>query len=194
MDKVIETNPSGKEPKQKEPLLSVLYDWLEVFCLAAVLVILIFTFVGRTATVVGNSMEHTLQNGDRIVVSSLFYTPECGDIVVVQKESGRYENELLIKRVIAEGGQTVTFDFENWTVSVDGKVIDEPYVRRVMGDMYKGDIAGDTVTVPEGCYFVMGDNRNESSDSRYDTVGFVKKTEIIGQAFFRISPSFGRLK
>ncbi len=195
MDKINEINPSDseKKPKLKTPLLIAVYDWLEVFCLAAVLVILLFTFVGRTATVVGDSMERTLHNGDRVLVTNLLYQPECGDIVVVQKESGHYENELLIKRVIAKGGQTVTFDFESWTVSVDGEVIDEPYVRRVMGDMYKGDISGDTVTVPEGCYFVMGDNRNDSADSRYDTVGFVKKTEIIGRAFFRLAPGFGKL-
>ena len=195
MDKAIGTNPSASEknPKSRAELLKAVYDWLEIFCLSAVLVILLFTFVGRTATVVGDSMERMLHNGDKVLVSSLLYTPECGDIVVVQKESGYYEDELLIKRVIAKGGQTVTIDFEAWTVSVDGEVIDEPYVRRVMGDMHKGDMTVDTVTVPEGCYFVLGDNRNESSDSRYDTVGFVKKTEILGHAFFRISPDFGKL-
>ena len=195
MDKAIGTNPSASEknPKSRAELLKAVYDWLEIFCLSAVLVILLFTFVGRAATVVGDSMERTLHNGDKVLVSSLLYTPECGDIVVVQKESGYYEDELLIKRVIAKGGQTVTIDFEAWTVSVDGEVIDEPYVRRVMGDMHKGDMTVDTVTVPEGCYFVLGDNRNESSDSRYDTVGFVKKTEILGHAFFRISPDFGKL-
>ena len=197
MDKMSEINPSApaQEPKEKTPLLISVYDWLEVFCLAAVLVILLFTFVGRMATVVGDSMENTLHNGDRVVVSNLLYTPARGDIVVVQKESGHYENELLIKRVIAEGGQTVTFDYAAWTVCVDGEVIDEPYVKRILGEMmYRGDIAGDTVTVPEGCYFVMGDNRNDSADSRYNTVGFVKKTEIIGRAVFRLSPAFGKLE
>ena len=178
---------------KKVPLIVSVYDWLEIVCISVVLTVLIFTFVGRTATVFGDSMTHTLREGDRLAVINLMYTPERGDIVIVQKESGYYADELLIKRVIAKGGQTVTFDFETWTVSVDGEVIDEPYVRRVMGDMHKGDMTGDTITVPEGCYFVLGDNRNESSDSRYDTVGFVKKTEILGHAFFRISPDFGKL-
>ena len=196
MDEVNEKReaPDGEEPKRKGSLLSSVYDWLEVVCLSAVLVVLIFTFVGRMATVVGASMENTLSEGDRVLVTSFFYTPEIGDIVVVQKESGYYEDELLIKRVIAKGGQTVTFDFDTWTVSVDGEVLDEPYVKRVAGYMKRGDVVGDTLTVPEGCYFVMGDNRNGSTDSRHLLVGFVEETEIVGKAFFRLSPFFGSLK
>ena len=201
MDESNEMNPSvpseepvaAEEPKKKEPFLSVLFDWLEVFCLSVVLVVLVFTFVGRMATVVGDSMERTLQNGDRVLVSSFFYTPKQGDIVVVQKESGTYDNQLLIKRVIATGGQTITFDFETWTVRVNGEIVDEPYVNRVVGAMKKGDMTGDTITVPEGCYFVMGDNRNASADSRYDSIGFVKETEIVGKAVYRVSPSFDKL-
>ena len=127
MDEINEMNlPESEEaPKKKGFSMSALYDCLEIFCLSVVLVIMIFTFVGRMATVVGESMENTLQNGDRILVSSFFYTPECGDIVVIQKESGYYDDQLLIKRVIAAGGQTVKFDFEEWTVTVDGKTMDE---------------------------------------------------------------------
>ena len=192
IDEVGTPNPT-EEKKEKKELLTTIFDTLEIFCLSVVLVILIFTFVGRMATVVGDSMEPTLQNGDRVLVSSFFYTPECGDIVVVQKESGYYDDQLLIKRVIAKGGQTITFDFADWVVYVDGELIDEPYINRVLGAMKKGDVTGDTVTVPEGCYFVMGDNRNFSADSRYDTVGFVKETEIVGHTIVRISPDFKTL-
>ena len=78
------------EEKKKEPLIVSVYDWVEVVCIASILVILIFTFIGRIATVIGSSMTNTLYNGDRLIVSNLFYTPECGDIVIVQKESGHY--------------------------------------------------------------------------------------------------------
>lgn len=179
-----------EKKKKKQTPLESLYDWFEVACFAAAVVILLFMFVGRMSTVVGSSMANTLSNGDRVLVWNFLYTPERYDIVVVQKEEGYYEDELLIKRVIAKGGETVTFDFQNWKVFVDGEEVDSDFVRRIEGEsMERGMMpyAG-TITVPEGHYFVLGDNRNESTDSRFAEVGFVKESEIIGKAVFRILP------
>ena len=180
---------AASSPERKKPsLMANLYDWFEVLCVAAVIVVLIFTFVGRMATVNGSSMSDTLLSGDRLIVTNLFYTPQRYDIVVVQKKDGYYSDELLVKRIIAKGGETITFDFDNWTVTVDGITLYEPYVKRIFGSMEREDIDGYTVTVPEGCYFVMGDNRNRSLDSRDSSIGMVDQRYILGKAVFRLFP------
>lgn len=174
--------------KKKTSTKEFLYEAYEEICYVVVLVILIFMFVGRMATVSGGSMMNTLQHEDRILMTNLFYTPDRLDVVVIDKEDGYYRNELLIKRIIAMEGETVTIDFDTWTVTVDGVVLREPYVYRTLGRMDPEDMTENTFVVPEGCYFVMGDNRNGSTDSRSHLVGFVKESEILGHAVFRLFP------
>ena len=128
-------------------------------------------------------MQQTLIEPDRLIVSKLFYTPKQGDIVVLRKES--FKDDAIIKRVIAVGGQTVDIDFTEGVVYVDGVALDEPYVN---APTYDPEDFTEPVEVPEGCIFVMGDNRNHSTDSRDARIGVVDNRYIIGKALFRITP------
>ncbi len=110
-------------------------------------------------------MLNTLEENDVLIISNLFYTPKQGDIVVFESDVTGYDRPY-VKRIIATEGQTVNIDFNNWIVYVDGKPIDEPYVRQVTAPMDSSVFIQYPYTVSEGCVFVMGDNRNYSTDSR----------------------------
>ena len=164
-----------------------LFDWLQCIVFALIVCILVFLFLGRTVGVIGGSMENTLFEGERLVISKLFYTPEYGDIVVLRQET--FRNEPIVKRVIATEGQTVDIDFEECVVYVDGVALDEPYIKDYGHYSYYDPQDFDKeVTVPEGCVFVMGDNRNGSTDSRTDSIGFVDARKILGKVILRIGP------
>ena len=181
-----ETWPEIKKRKLKERRGEI-FDWVQSLVTALLVCVLLFTFVIRVVNVSGTSMLDTLHNNDRIVISNLFYTPEQGDIVVLRKLS--FSDEPIVKRVIARGGQTVDIDFENGVVYVDGEALDEPYIleptrRRI-------DFEDETL-VPEGCVFVMGDNRNGSTDSRDLRIGCVDERLIMGKALFLLIPGADR--
>lgn len=180
----IEEVKEGTEATAKS---SELFDWLQCIVFALIACILVFLFLGRTVGVVGGSMENTLYEGERLLISKLFYTPEYGDIVVLRQDT--FRNEPIVKRVIATEGQTVDIDFEECVVYVDGVALDEPYTKDYGNYMYydQQDFDGE-ITVPDGCVFVMGDNRNGSTDSRTDSIGCVDARKILGKVFFRISP------
>lgn len=154
-----------------------------VFVLAAL--ILVFTFVVRIIVVSGSSMENTLQNGDSMLVWCLGYEPKQGDVVVLTQRS--YQNDSLVKRVIATAGQRVDIDYETSTVYVDGVALQEDYIKEAMEIPNYGE-GLNHVTVPEGCIFVMGDNRNDSADSRYPSIGIIDTRSVIGRAVMVVFP------
>ena len=159
------------------------YDWLQSVVAAILACILIFTFAIRHIGVQGGSMKNTLQDKDRVIISNLFYTPKYGDIVVLRKET--FRNEPVIKRVIATEGQTIDINFETGQVFVDGVELAEDYIAEPTTRAH--DFYG-PVTVPEGHVFVMGDNRNNSNDSRDALLGTVDVRYIMGRLLFRMWP------
>ncbi|MBE6886050.1 MAG: signal peptidase I [Ruminococcaceae bacterium] len=175
-----------KEPQEKTfSLKNEIYEWLESGVFALTVVVLIFTFLFRIVMVDGRSMQPTLQDQDRVITVSLFYKPAPGDIVVVTQPNAM--NHSLIKRVIAVEGQTVFIDPETGDVSVDGKVLTEPYIMEKINPSKIGDMKY-PLTLKDGEVFVMGDNRNNSSDSRDSMIGIIDERYILGKAVLRIFP------
>ena len=160
------------------------YDWIQCLLVALIICVLIFMFCVRVIDVIGASMNPTLFNGEKMLVSGLFYKPKVGDVVVFKKDE--YDpNKLLVKRVIAVEGQEINMDFENGIVYIDGVAIAEDYISEPTYN--KLDFIGPK-TVPEGCVFVMGDNRNASIDSRKTEIGMLDNRLILGRAYCVVYP------
>ena len=159
------------------------YGWIDVFIYGIIVIALLFTFLGRMAVVVGNSMEPTLYQDQCLIVSCFAYTPRRGDVIVFNTPG--MESGEMIKRVIAVSGDTVHIDEEQRSVTVNGEVLRELYLMSPTNKAY--DLKG-PVTVPPGKLFVMGDNRSDSMDSRCNSVGFVDERNVYGKVLFRIYP------
>ena len=186
-------NDEQQENKQ-ENIKIFIFDWLEVLVHAIIAVVICFSFFFRIATIDGPSMENTLLNGERVIISNLFYEPKVGDIVVISrnKENSVFtmneSNTPIIKRIIATEGQTVDIDFKQGVVYVDGIALDEPYTKTPTNRKWDIEFP---VTVDEGCIFVLGDNRNDSLDSRDARIGeygMIDTRYILGHAVYRIFP------
>ena len=163
-----------------------LYEWVQSLVGSVLVVVAIFTFVIRMMGVDGHSMLNTLQHGDRLLVvnSMLYHDYKYGDIVILRK-NGVFDDDPIVKRVIAVEGQTVDIDFAEGIVYVDGEALEEDYIRE---PTYTAEGTEFPLTVPEGSIFVMGDNRNGSSDSRDYRLGTVDTRYVIGKAAFLIFP------
>lgn len=174
-----------------------IFEWAEAIIFAVVIAFIIKTFLFTLVLVDGPSMEDTLHTGDRLFVSRFMYEPKDGDIIVFTPEN--YPKKPFIKRVIATAGETVDIDFETGEVSVNGEILQEDYIK--VPTVRMGDVEF-PVTVPEGYFFAMGDNRGNSHDCRASDVGdndndmgMVSTKRAMGKALFRIWPfnKFGSL-
>ena len=184
--------PEVTDTKTHSKILRSVYDFLEMMAFVTIAIVLCFAFVFRLNIVEGPSMEKTLHTGEYLLVSDLFYEATPGDIVVIQDMEAKSEayRTPIVKRVIAVGGQTVDIDFNTWTLTVDGEVVDESdyrYLSQRLPQSTTGYIDF-PVTLEEGEVFVMGDNRYNSADSRLAAIGLIDERCIVGKVYARIFP------
>lgn len=180
--------------KEKNPFINTVFDIVSIVATAVIAVGICFSFLFRTIQVSGRSMWPTLEDGEQIILQSVYKEPQNGDIVVTaQPNESPIIEDVLIKRIIATEGQTVSLELNPsgryYDVYVDGVKLDEPYISEPVIRLldYR-----EPVTVPEGYVYVMGDNRNGSTDSRDDRIGMIREEYIMGKAVFRTAP-FGAL-
>ena len=189
-------NGSGSEAIKRingQKVVASMLEYVEILVFALAFVVIFFTFCIRLCAVSGDSMNQTLIDKEKLLVSNVFYEPECGDIIVFH-QTGTL-NEPIVKRVIAVGGETIDIDFDTWTITITD---DNNNVLRVIAneeyiflDETRSPLRSNQkypLRVPEGHLFVMGDNRNISLDSRNVDIGCVDQRRVLGKVIFRITP------
>ena len=171
--------------KSEGKFATELFFWAQALVLSLVVLVLFNVFFFRVSSVVGSSMEPTLQNGDRVFLRIIGYTePKRGDIVVIQ--APEFDDDPIVKRIIAVGGDEIKIDFFG-NVYINGEVQYEPYILETISPNSLGDQVY-PMTIPEGYVFFMGDNRNGSTDSRESIIGIQPVSNIIGKVEGRIWP------
>lgn len=175
------TNKKASELTFKEKLIVNFYEAVMSLVGALVIILMMYTFCVKTVAVDGTSMLPTLQHGDRLIITAFCSEPEQGDIIV-STQPNAFGNSV-IKRVIATENQTVDIDFSTGDVFVDGVLLDEPYINN---PTLNSEGVQFPLTVPPNHIFVMGDNRQGSTDSRSDMIGFIQEEYIFGVAKLKI--------
>lgn len=171
-----------QKPKTPSKLVSGCYEWLSAAVAALVIISILFSCLFRLVNVDGDSMTNTLSHGDRMLLSTAFYEPAYGDVVVVR----RHNDSPLIKRVIGLPGDSIRIDGVSGVVYRNGEALHEPYIK----DGYTPQNGmTHTVIVEENMVFVMGDNRGGSLDSR--VLGPLSMDDVVGKVFYRLSPNPG---
>ena len=184
---------TSKEPaaKEKDSTAKELFQWLIAILAAVAIALFVDNFLIVNAQIPSGSMENTIMTGDRVVGNRLSYLtkdPERYDVIIFKYPDD--ESQLFIKRIIGLPGETV--EIRDGHIYIDGS--SEPLEDVETKEYMVGNYG--PYTVPEGCYFVMGDNRNDSMDSRDPSVGVLHKSELVGRAWVRIWPlsKFGILR
>ncbi len=196
-DLIQENSEKSDNGDRKNRFFAEMFDWISSIFSAILCFVIIFWLFAKIITVDGQSMVPTLQDQDRLIVSDLFYQPQYGDIVVVYADKLHAANQdnthgkPIIKRVIGLEGDTIRIDFYNGIVYRNGEALEEDYTNSLTNipeDMVVNENYVGEVTVEPGKIFVLGDNRNNSTDSRSNKVGQVDKRYIMGKAYVRVWP------